>query len=109
MRASTFLFALAIMVVPAAANAADEGLAGSHDLRKEAGKLCMSEHGHSGSGTGASKEAARRAAIVSWNEFTTFEYGRAWGSYANSAGQKTSYTKEASGWSATVESRPCRR
>lgn len=109
MRARTLLAVTILATAPFAANAADEGLAGSHDLRKEGGKLCMSDHAHSGSGTGASKEAARRAAIVSWNEFTTFEYGRAWGSYANSGSQKTSYTKEASGWSATVEGRPCRR
>ena len=93
----------------AGARAEDSGLAIDHDVARENGRLCMSNHAHSGSGTSATKPAAREAAIRSWIEFTNFEYGAAWASFAAVAGQSTRYTKEASGWSATVEARPCKR
>lgn len=98
-----------LIMASSASTAEESGLAASHDLAKEGGRLCMSNHGHSGSGTGASKQSARASAIRSWIEFTGFEYGRAWASFAAAAGSSTRYTKEASGWSATVEGRPCRR
>jgi hypothetical protein len=106
--------ALAIVVVvvstPFAASAQDvSGLAAMHDLRREGGKLCMSDHYHWGNGSGATKQAAQKAAIRSWIDFTDLEYGGRWASFANAASRKTSYTKETSGWSATVEARPCRR
>ncbi len=106
------LLALTIMTVmlPVAASAQEiSGLAAMHDLRRERGKLCMSDHWHSGSGTGATKEAAQRAAIRSWIDFTDLEYGGRWASYGNAAGKKVSYSKESSGWSASVEARPCYR
>jgi len=98
-----------LAAVSTAQAAKEGGLAGMHDLGKEGGKLCMTEHSHSGSGTGATKNAAKAVAIRSWIDFTNLEYGRAWASFANSASQKTTYTKEQSGWSATVEGRPCKR
>ncbi len=91
------------------ASAEDTGLAIEHDVDRANGRLCMTNHGHSGSGPGATKPAARAAAIASWIDFTNFEYGRLWASFSASAGQSTRYTKEASGWSATVDARPCRR
>lgn len=109
MRHLVLISAAAVCAVSSAAWAEDSSLAASHDLRKEGGRTCMSEHTHTGAGTGASKPAARAAAVRSWIEFTNFEYGRAWASFANAAGQATRYTKEASGWSASVDARPCRR
>jgi hypothetical protein len=97
------------LAMSASAFAEDSSLAESHDLAKEGGRLCMSNHGHTGSGTGATKPAARAAAIRSWAEFTNFEYGRAWASFSAAAGSSTRYTKEASGWSADVDARPCKR
>lgn len=101
------MFGLAMAAGPASAD--ESSLAYSHDLAQEGGRLCMSNHGHSGSGNGASKPAARAAAIRSWADFTNFEYGRAWASFSSAAGSSTRYTKEASGWSATVDARPCKR
>jgi hypothetical protein len=85
------------------------GLAAMHDMRREKGKLCMSEHFHYGSGVGASKQEAQRSAVRSWIDFTHLEYGGRWSSFANSASKKVSYTKETRGWSASVEARPCYR
>lgn len=105
----TFIAIALLAAMSATVRAQDGGLAEMHDLGKEGGKLCMTEHSHSGSGTGATKNAAKAAAVRSWIDFTNLEYGRAWASFANSASQKTSYTKEQTGWSATVEGRPCKR
>lgn len=98
---------ITVAVMPVFAE--DSGLAIQHDLAREGGRLCMSNHGHGGSGNGASKPAARAAAIRSWIDFTNFEYGRAWASFSAAAGSSTRYTKEASGWSASVDARPCKR
>lgn len=100
--------ALLVIAAPTFAHADDTGFAYAHDLRKEGGKLCMSDHWHSGSGTGGSKAAAQRAAMRSWVDFTNFEYGSVWARYSRAASKSVRYTKEPSGWSATVEARPCR-
>ncbi len=52
-----------------------------HAMRREGGKLCMSDHWHYGSSSGshATKAAAQRAAIASWQDFTDLEYGRSMG------------------------------
>jgi hypothetical protein len=87
----------------------DTGLAYSHTLRKERGRLCMADHWHSGSGEGRTKAAARKAAIRSWADFTNFEYGTVWARFSLAASQTTRYTKADNGWSAAVDGRPCRR
>ena len=103
--------AVAILAIAAAGPvAADEtGFASAHDLGKENGKLCMSDHAHAGYGTGATKAAARVAAIRAWADFTNLEYGSSWASYSASASPTTKYVKEAVGWGANVEGRPCKR
>jgi hypothetical protein len=40
--------------------------------------------------------------------FTNFEYGTVWARFSRAASQTTRYTKAESGWSASVEARPCR-
>jgi hypothetical protein len=110
MRHGTLTLALLSVVIPVSAYAQEiSGLAAMHDLRRERGKLCMSDHWHSGSGTGATKQAAQKAAVRSWIDFTDLEYGGRWASYANAASKKVSYSKESAGWSASVEARPCYR
>ena len=96
------------LAATAGAFADDTGLAYSHDLRKEGGRLCMSDHYHSGSGEGRTKTAARSAAIRSWADFTNFEYGSAWARFSAAASSSTHYTKAEQGWSADIEARPCR-
>jgi hypothetical protein len=102
--AGTFLLAGFTAVM-----ADDTGLAYSHTLRKERGRLCMADHWHSGSGEGRTKTAARTAAIRSWADFTNFEYGTVWARFSLAASPSTRYTKAESGWSAAVDARPCRR
>ena len=106
------LLALAGILTLASASAAiadDTGLAYSHDLRKEGGRLCMADHYHSGSGEGRTKEGARKAAIRSWADFTNFEYGTVWARFSLAASPSTRFSKEANGWSAYIDARPCRR
>ena len=49
-----------------------------HDLRKEGGRTCFTDHYHYGNGSGATKASAQRDAIGSWQSFTDFEYGSDW-------------------------------
>jgi hypothetical protein len=72
------------------------------------GRTCFADHYHTGAGAGATKEAARQLAIRSWADFVDFEYGSAWARFSLAASARTNYTKEASGWSAVIEARPCK-
>jgi hypothetical protein len=109
MRIASLILVTGLIAAPIAASAQETGMASMHDQRREAGKLCMTDHYHWGNGSGSTKSSAQKAAIRSWIDFTALEYGSRWASFANAASKKTSYTKESSGWSATVEGRPCRR
>ncbi|MEQ1716805.1 MAG: hypothetical protein ABL907_12600 [Hyphomicrobium sp.] len=100
--------AIAVMAAFAPANADDSGLATSHTLRKEGGKLCMADHFHSGSGDGLTKPAARVQAAKSWSSFVDFEYGSDWARSGRAAGVTFKYTKAEKGWTATMEGRPCK-
>lgn len=105
------LLATAVVLATAAPSlvrADDTGFAYAHDLRREHGRLCMSDHWHSGSGSGRTKAAAQRAAIHSWANFTAFEYGSAWARYSRAASKSVRYTKESNGWGASVDARPCK-
>lgn len=100
---------LAAAVIPAApARADDTGAASMHTFVKSGGKTCFADHAHSGTGDGASKAAAEAAARKEWYAYTAGEYGSDWASWAKSAAKKVTYAKAEKGWSATVESRPCK-
>ena len=90
------------------ARADETGLASSHTLRKEGGRLCMADHFHSGMGDGATKPAARTAAAKAWADFVDFEYGSDWARFGRAASVSVKYTKAETGWTATIEARPCR-
>lgn len=102
--------AMALLAGAAWCNAAeaDGGLAGSHKWRKEGGRTCFADHFHSGTGAGATKEAAKAAAMKSWASFVDFEYGNTWAHFGRAASVAVKYTKEAKGWSADLDARPCR-
>ncbi len=105
-------FAIAIVVAISATlplKADETGLAAMHAWRPESGKICMVDHYHSGSGTGPSKAAARKAAITSWQEFTAFEYGLDWAYFSRAASRGIAYSRTSTGWLADVEARPCKR
>ncbi len=82
----------------------DTGFAYSHDLRRERGRLCMSDHWHYGSGTGPTVKAAQADAIKSWASFTALEYGSDWARFSRAASKKMT----CSGDSCSVEARPCK-
>lgn len=92
----------------AGAQCDETGFADSHAQRREGGRLCLSDHAHSGYGEGKTKSSASAAAIKSWAEFTAFEYGTSWARYSRAAGKSTKFTKESNGWSANIEARPCK-
>src|SRR4029079_2851479 len=105
---ASVVIAAGTLAVSTGAIADDTGFAYTHDLRKEGGRLCMSDHYHSGSGSGRSKSAAQAAAARSWADFTNFEYGSAWARWSAARSKSVRYTKDASGWGAHVGA-PSRR
>jgi hypothetical protein len=110
-----FVLVLAVSVaavapsIPALA-ASDTGLATSlHDVRREGGRLCMTDHWHYGSsGTFSSKNAAQRDAIRSWQDFTDLEYGSVWARFSRAASRKMGCSRGSGGWTCDAEARPCR-
>lgn len=91
------------------AMAAVTGLAASHDLRVERGRLCFSDHFHYGSSAGqANRKLAEREAVSSWASFVDFEYGGTWTSYAKASSKQMDCSKSGSSWSCSVSARPCR-
>jgi hypothetical protein len=108
----TFLLAtVALMVATAGAHAATDGaLVGLHDLRREGGKTCMSEHLHSGSSSGEpTRGRAEAGALRSWADFTALEYGAHWGSTSLAGSKAMKCSQGPSGWSCDFEARPCKR
>lgn len=108
---SALLTTIAAALVAASAGAAladDTGFASMHDLRREKGRTCMSDHWHYGSGSGATKAAAQRDAISSWQSFTALEYGSDWASFARASGKRMSCSPSGGGVDCQIEARPCR-
>jgi len=92
--------------VPAFAD--QTGFASMHTQARVGGKMCMTDHYHYGSGTGATKAAAQRDAIGSWQSFTDFEYGSDWARFGKAVGKRMSCSQSGGGYSCQVEARPCR-
>lgn len=91
------------------ASADETGMASIHEWRVERGKVCMSDHFHTGNGSGRTKKLARVAAIKAWQEFTAWEYGTTWASFRRAGSKSISYSRSMDGWDATVEARACKR
>jgi hypothetical protein len=98
--------AMGAMSVPASAD--DTGFAYAHDLRKEGGRTCFSDHYHYGSGNGATKAAAQKDAIASWASFTDFEYGSDWARFSRAASKGMSCSNSGGGFDCQIEARPCK-
>ncbi len=90
------------------AQADDSGFAYVHDLRREGGRTCFTDHYHYGSGSGATKAAAQKAAIGSWASFTDFEYGSDWARFSRAAGKRMSCSGGAGSIDCQIEARPCK-
>jgi hypothetical protein len=97
-----------IGAVSAPAVADDSGFAYMHDLRKEGGRTCFTDHYHYGSGTGANKAAAQKAAIGSWASFTDFEYGSDWARFSRAASKSMKCSGGTGGVDCQLEARPCK-
>lgn len=93
-------------VAPAAAD--DTGFAYMHDLRKEGGRTCFTDHYHYGSGSGPNKAAAQKAAIGSWASFTDFEYGSDWARFSRAASKRMTCSDGAGNVDCQLEARPCK-
>jgi hypothetical protein len=105
------MIAAAIFALAAPAAADETGLASIHEQRREGGRVCFTDHFHYGSSSGQqSKRAAMSAAVVSWAEFTDFEYGSAWANWGRSASKSVKCSRVGLGgpWSCDISSRPCR-
>ncbi len=89
--------------------AAAQNMSDLHAKVRVGTKLCMADHYHSGnSADQPSKAAAEKAAIRNWEEFTSWEYGGAWGSYAAAVGKTVKCSGSGSSWGCFIEARPCR-
>ena len=85
------------------------GLASMHDLRRERGRICMSDHWHYGtSGPQKSKSRARRSAIRSWASFVDLEYGSDWARWGRAGSKKAGCSRSSGSWNCDVEARPCK-
>ena len=84
------------------------GLAASHSMRIEGGRMCMADHFHYGSGTGNARRVAEISAVQAWAGFVDFEYGGSWASYGRSSGKQMTCAQGGTGWSCDVSARPCR-
>jgi hypothetical protein len=88
---------------------ADEtGVAGIHTWVKVGRRLCLQDHYHDGSGSGATRSQAERDAIRSWIDFTAWEYGSTWGSYGLAIRKSMSCSGGPGHWSCSTQGIPCR-
>ena len=85
------------------------GLAAAHNLRRESGRLCFSDHFHYGSSAGkSSMKAAQAAAVASWADFVDFEYDGSWTSFARASNKEVKCSQSGGSWSCDASARPCR-
>lgn len=92
-----------------AAMPAITGLAAMHDMRREGGRLCFTDHFHYGSSNGEKNiKAAQAAAIRSWADFVVFEYDPSWASFGKASSKEVKCAPGSGGWSCDVSARPCR-
>jgi len=100
--------AFALLLGLPAAVAQAQGLEDLHSKVRVGGRLCMADHFHDGSGSGATRARAQAAAIRAWIDFTAWEYGNRWGSWGASLSKRMSCSGGAGSYSCSVSSRPCR-
>jgi hypothetical protein len=100
--------AATLLILPTVACAQSSGLASMHAQKRVGNKICMVDHYHNGSSSGErSRKAAEVAAIRSWESFTAWEYGPAWGSFKLADGKTMNCGPVAGSWSCDTAARPC--
>jgi hypothetical protein len=108
---STFLAGLSVVAMLGYCGSlrADEtGVAGIHTWVRIGHRICLQDHYHDGSGTGATRSQAQRAAIRAWVDFTAWEYGTTWGSYAMAVRKSMSCSGGPGQVSCSTQAIPCR-
>jgi len=106
--AATALAALSISA-GAPVQADDTGMASMHEQRRVGGRRCFTDHSHYGSSSGErSRARALSAAIVSWREFTAFEYGTDWAHFGRAIGKSINCTGAGADWGCSIDATPCR-
>lgn len=97
-----------LIAAAGAASAQESGMSGLHAKVRVGSKLCFADHSHAGNSSGQpSRKAAEIEAIRNWQDFTAWEYGRAWGSYGLAVGKSMSCSGGSS-WGCSIDARPCR-
>lgn len=96
-------------LIATGASASETGFAGIHNWRREAGKTCLVDHFHYGSGTGSSQKAAQASAIAAWSSFTVLEYGSTWGRYTLAAGRVMNCGQSGGSWTCNIRARACKK
>ncbi len=92
-----------------AQSAASTGVDSIHAQARVGSKVCMTDHEHYGESTPwVTRKGAEAAAIRNWADFTAWEYGRLWGSYASAVTKKMSCEQSAGMWVCKTTARPCR-
>jgi hypothetical protein len=85
------------------------GLDVLHDMRREGGRTCYTDHYHYGNSAGRpSRKAAQSAAIKSWSEFVDLEYGSDWARFSRAASKSVECTQPTGGWECHISARPCK-
>ncbi len=86
-----------------------DGLAASHTMSHEGGRLCFGDHFHYGSSAGLpSQRAAQASAISSWSSFVDFEYGSTWANYSRASSKEMKCSQSGGSWACDLGARPCR-
>lgn len=86
-----------------------QGLVDLHAKIRVGNKICMADHFHDGNGSSSrSQKDAEAAAVRSWQDFTGWEYGSAWGNFWIAASRGIRCSRDGAGWSCHVQARPCR-
>ena len=73
------------------------------------GHVCMKDHTHTGKGGDADQATAMAKSARDWSDFTTLEYGAAWGNFAIAANKSMKCGQLRDAWMCEVEAVPCRR
>jgi hypothetical protein len=111
LRRSLLVAAGLLAIGATSATAQGLNLSGIHDQVRVGSKVCMKDHFHDGNSANMpTRKAAETEAMKLWQDFTAWEYGRAWGSFrmAESKSMKCSGTYKDRSWTCQVTARPCR-
>ncbi len=111
------VFTAAIFMACPAAHALDVGphFGLNYGKKLPGGKICRvvlgQTHLHAGNAADRNKARSRRKAIKAWSDFTVFEYGRKYGSWAKARkrSMRCAYDRDKRVWRCRAQAQPCMR